>query len=150
MSRRQANEGRSRLARAFPLLLILAVLGCTNSHPGVGQVSGTVKFKGQPLTSGAITWSVIFVTEDGQTTGDVGGEDGKYTVSEVATGRAKVAVVGLPRVPPGLFDPKEKPPTLDNASRCLLESLKKFQNPDTSDLTCPVAKGEQTHDIELK
>ncbi|HEV3444125.1 MAG TPA: hypothetical protein VG099_05740 [Gemmataceae bacterium] len=150
MSRRQTNERKSRFAQALPLLLLLPVFGCTNSHPGVGQVSGTVKFKGQPLTSGAITWSIIFVTEDGQTTGDVVGKDGKYTVNEVATGRAKIAIVGLPRVPPGLVGPKEKPPTLDNASRGLLESLKKFENPDTSGLTFPVAKGKQPHDIELK
>jgi hypothetical protein len=141
------HRGDSR--RLLFLMLILPVVGCSDSNRGVAEVSGALRYKGQPLKSGAITWTVIFVSEDGQTIADVVGKDGRYTVNNLPAGAAKIAVAGFPSVPPGLVGGNEPPPVLDNANYGLLSSLKRFGDPDKSGLTCTVTTGKQGHDIEL-
>jgi hypothetical protein len=130
-------------------LLFLAPAGCNNTGPEVGQVSGMVRYKNEALPSGTITWTVLFVSQDGEETTGLVGKGGEYTVDRVPTGTAKIGVVGMPRVPPGLVGPRERPPALDEADRRRLSSLKKFSDPNKSGLTYTVNKGKQSKDIEL-
>jgi hypothetical protein len=112
-------------------------------------VSGTVRYKGEVLSSGPITWTVFFVSPDGQKVPGVVGKDGKYEARNVPRGPVKIAVVGESRVPPGLMAPGQRPPKLDDASLRLLQNLKPYEHPDRSALTYTVRSGEQRHDIQL-
>jgi hypothetical protein len=136
-----------RHARTFLVLLALGAAGCTG--PGGGQLSGTVRYKDEVLSSGPVTWTVLFVSSDGQTIPGLVGKDGQYNANNVPPGLVKIAVVGEPRVPPGLVAPGERPPKLDDSSLRLLKTLKPYRNPDRSGLTCTVRSGKQRHDIEL-
>ena len=99
-----------RHARTSLVLLALGAAGCTGTGPGVGQVSGNVRYKGEFLSSGPITWTVLFVSPDGNEVAGLVGKDGNYSANNVPAGLVKIAVVGEPRVPPGFIAPGERPP----------------------------------------
>src|SRR5262245_40270573 len=82
-----------RHARTFLVLLALGAAGCTGAGPGVGQVSGTVRYKDEVLSSGPITWTVLFVSPDGNEIAGLVGKDGKYNANNVPPGLVKIAVV---------------------------------------------------------
>jgi hypothetical protein len=135
------------IRRGFLLLLILGASGCGLAYGGVGQVTGTVTFKGKPLTSG----DVLFVSEDGKKHWAVLGPQGVYTIKNVPTGLAKIAVVPRSRVPDGLMGtpgkgragkPRPANPYTDIPAR--------YKSPEKSGLTYTVEPGRQTFDIPLK
>jgi hypothetical protein len=67
-------------------IVLVGLLGCGAKQ---AQVSGTVKFEGEPVAKGYIS----FLPDDGE--GSTAGgtiEDGKYSVSGMAPGRKKVHV----------------------------------------------------------
>jgi hypothetical protein len=140
--------------RDFPKLclmwLIMVAAGCGGSRPRIGQVSGSVQYKNEVLRSGTITWTVAFVSEDGQMVTALVGQDGRYKAENIPTGSAKIAVVGTPQMPPGLRGAKEKPIQPDERDRRLLRALEKFKDHNKSGLMFTLNKGQQEHDIELK
>ena len=150
MIRLQVNGMKIRFPQVCLVSLILAAAGCTAGGPSVGRVSGKVRYKDEVLTSGAITWTVVFVGRDGDTTAGLVGASGEYTAESVPTGLAKIAVVGSPRVPTGLRNHNEQLSVLAEEDSRLLKSLVKFKDPDKSGLTYMVNKGKQGHDIELE
>lgn len=76
------------------LALTLTLIGC---GPARSNVSGTVRYKGKPLTSGTI----IFLASDNKNHQADIGPDGKYKMTGVARGKVKVAViVEPPRIAP--------------------------------------------------
>ena len=141
--------GRRGLIRAFPLILLLIAAGCTGSGRGGSQVSGKVVYQGKALPSEEITWTVIFVGPGDHQRSATVGKDGAYTAEDVPAGPARIAVVGRPPVPPGLVAPGQSPLKLSEASRRLLSTLKKFEDPELSGLRYTVTKGNQRHDIVI-
>jgi hypothetical protein len=112
----------------------LLLAGCA----GKGQVSGKVKYKGEPLPTGTIT----FYDRANKTVSSAIGPDGSYSVEPVAAGPVKVSVVmPMPiymigdKPPPG-----PKPPTLPA----------KYTDRDKSGLDLEVKSGAQTHDFNLE
>jgi hypothetical protein len=119
-----------RLALAASALLLA---GCA----GKGQVSGKVKYKGEPLPGGTIT----FYDRTNHTFASAIGKDGTYSVEQVASGPVKVTVLTpMPiymvgeKPPPG-----PKPPTLPA----------KYADPEKSGLGWEVQSGPQTRDFNL-
>jgi hypothetical protein len=133
-------------------LMALALAGCGTAE---GTVSGTVKFRGQPLTVGDNT--VTFLGEDGSVKSCTVEPDGRYTLRGVHAGRAHVTVHALPPPPNLRMAPGE-----DGQMKPVGESGQpakagqfagipdRYKDPDKSELTCDVRRGDQTFDIELK
>jgi hypothetical protein len=159
--------GRGRRAfgaSALGTLLILSA-GCGSR----GTVSGKVTMKDELLRHGMVT----FATPDGtwsQTSGI--GEDGRYTIERVPPGPVKISVFG------GAVDRKrskskfkERMPTAEDVGdedtpqkvrrKAKMGTTgapppagpavpKKYNDPETSELTYEVKSGPQEHNIELK
>jgi hypothetical protein len=77
----------SRLAAMGVVLSLVAASGCGG---GTGEVSGVVKYKGQPLDGGQITFK-----GGGKLIGVDLKPDGTFTATGVPTGTVKVAVSSL-------------------------------------------------------
>jgi hypothetical protein len=112
----------------------LLLAGCA----GKGQVSGKVKYKGEPLPAGTIT----FYDRANRAVSSAIGPDGGYSVDQVASGPVKVSVVTpMPiymigdKPPPG-----PKPPTLPP----------KYADREKSGLDWEVKSGAQTKDFNLE
>jgi len=126
------------MKRAVVFLLgsVVVVAGC-RGQPEVGEVTGVVRFRGQPLKSG----TVIIRGADHQEKGAAIGPDGRYRVRAVTVGPGRIKVVSHPRAPKGLGgegpgDPRvEIPPHYEDLER--------------SGLTLEVRAGKQDHDINL-
>jgi hypothetical protein len=150
MNCRPKNVWPNGPARVVLLLALLAATGCQPAGPVVGQVSGTVRLKGEVLKSDdAVTLTVLFIARDTTQLTALVGRDGQYTADDVPPGPVKIAVIGLPRVPQGLYAPGTKPPPLDQTHQSLLKRLERYQDPDKSGLTYSVVKGNQSYDIRL-
>src|SRR5262249_60111706 len=79
------------------LLLAVVAAGCARS---TGNVSGTVKFQGKPLTAGTIT----FYDKDNRTASSAISPTGTYEVTQVGSGPVQVAValpLAIPFAGPG-------------------------------------------------
>ena len=74
------------------LFLGFALLSCS---PSVTEVSGTVRFKDQTLSSGSVT----FVGQDGESSSSAIAEDGSYRIEKAPIGLVRIAVASHPRVP---------------------------------------------------
>jgi hypothetical protein len=129
------------LAVALTGGLVLLLGGCENA----GTVSGTVRYKGQPLSEG----SVSFVGEKGQAaTGSID-KSGRYVVFHVPLGSAKVTVqvVGVEGPPPVSFAGVPKTASEPGTN---VKILLRYSVPATSGLQHTVTKGKQAFDIDLK
>ena len=146
--------GKLRLLPSLPLLAVLALVGC---GPSTGSVSGKVTYKDKALPGGMVT----FVGSDQRVKSTPIGADGTYTIDGVTVGTAKISVappVPLPKMPKGMKMDAAKmggAPT-DTAGAAPPADVKPiflpqhYQDPETSKLTFPIAKGKQNHNIELK
>jgi hypothetical protein len=137
------SKSRRGLLASFGVFLALAQLGCGR---GVAEVSGKVRFKDQPLSSGTVT----FVRQDGQSSSSAIAADGSYLIDEAPIGPVKIAVESHPRVPPGLMNPPGRaippPQAPKNHSMTIPE---RYRDPERSGLTHTVKRGSHTHDIDL-
>jgi hypothetical protein len=123
------SAGRLALAASA---LVLA--GCA----GKGQVSGKVKYKGQPLPAGTIT----FFDRANHAVSSAIDPDGGYSVEQVAAGPVKVSVVTpMPIYMPGDKPPPGPPPPTLPA---------KYADREKSGLDWEVKSGAQTHDFNLE
>jgi len=123
-------------------VLILAGLtaGCTR---GTGNVSGTVKFKGQPLPAGTIT----FYDQDNKTASSAI-IDGAYEVTKVGVGPVKVAIavpMYIPFAGPAL--PGAKAPTAAVPKSPSIPP--KYLDREESGLGFEVIRGDQKKDFDL-
>jgi len=132
------------------LLVVSTVAGC---DAGRGNVSGEVKYNGQPLPSGQIT----FLSQAGDkkvVTAQI--EDGKYTVNDLPAGPAVITVRTTPPPRPAA-DPGGraiKPPegsqeVAPTAAGKYVPIPARYGNPDQSGLNYTVTGGNQTHTVEL-
>jgi hypothetical protein len=146
--RRRNRTTRSGLFGAIGIVVIVALAaGCSDDTNG--RVLGRVRFNDRPLTSG----TVIFTFPDGKTrTGEID-ENGAYRVRDVPVGLAKVTVKTGSRVPPGLYPPKDvaiPPPPGAGKEPEPVKIPKRYQDPNSSGLSCNVRAGEQPFDIDLR
>jgi hypothetical protein len=125
------------------LVLVVLAAGC---GPRFGDVSGTVKYQGKPVSGGTIT----FFDAANKTASSLIAPDGSYAVKHVAAGQARITVVtpmpinfkgmsaGLQPVADGGAGPGPGPAL-----------PAKYGDPSQSGLTCDVRSTNQTHDVTL-
>jgi hypothetical protein len=107
---------------------LLGVVGCGDSGPPTGKVTGKVTYNGNPVNGGSVFFAL---KKGGAGTGTIA-EDGTYT-AQVPLGEATVTVN-----PPPAKDPKAP-----------LPFPKKYVSAGTSGLTCEVKSGSNTFDISM-
>jgi hypothetical protein len=129
-----------RRAALCCLLLALAV-GCGK---GKGTISGTVKYKGTPLTSGTI----IFRGPDGYVDSTSISNQGEYTLANFPVGEAKITVATQlyeKETPGGTSKSKGKKKKVAN----VVEIPTKYSDPERSKLSYTVVDGPQQHNVDL-
>jgi len=140
------------VSRFFLLLSVLMVLaGC--GEP-TASVSGTVKFKDQPLPSG----TVLFHGPDGRVEHAVIGEGGKYALANAPLGPVRIAVKSHAAQPTGMPGAGKPPPGAKDHAPAQGEKRDgryvpippRYADPETSGLSHTVRTGSQTHDIDLR
>jgi hypothetical protein len=146
-----------RCHKAFLGLFTLAVAGCSG---GTGEVSGQVKFKGEPLPSGRVTFACQTGTKD-VLSSEI--QKGKYTISGIPVGTVKIMVEtfqppptntppptkipgGIPPNIKGMPEPGTPPPV----SGRYVAIPQRYGNLSQSGLSYTVASGQQEHDILLQ
>jgi len=127
--------------RVLLLGVIFVPLGCGQKQKAT--VSGTVTYKGTPLTSGTVT----FYGSDNQVVSGSIDTNGAYSIAGVPVGPAKISVITPPAPSPKQV--KGGVPGGD-AQTNSVQIPKKYELPDQSGLTYTVVSGSQEHPIELK
>lgn len=123
------------------VLLVALASGCS----GRGTVSGTVKYKGELLTTGEVN----FIAAGGASRSGLIGSDGRYEITDAPPGEV-VVVVTATRAEGGKAS--GSPLTASKADKApVVRSLVpvKYGDPKTSDLRYTVAAGSQVKDFEL-
>lgn len=116
--------------------LLLLQAGCGR---GWGHVSGTVRYKGNPLPNGTIT----FYDEANQAVSDHISAEGKYTVNKVAAGKVKITVTApMPIFLPGDQTAKKQFVNMPNLPA-------RYGDAEKSGLNRDITAGSQTLDIDL-
>ena len=149
-------SSRGRLA--YGLLAVVASLAAaalSGCGPSKASITGTVKFNGQPLPSGTIT----FTSDAGNTVKGSVITDGKYTITDFQTGPAKVSVVttpssrGVGTAPPGTAampaPGAAAAPGVVTAPGKYVPIPPRYSSPEESKLTYDVKGGENTKDFDL-
>ncbi len=129
---------RARWSAVLTALTVLAwCSGCGPGGPPTGSVSGKVTYKGQPLTTGVVT----FINEKaGSGASSDLDPSGSYHIESIRTGDYNVAVH---RRPPLL---SEGPKVFENWKLSIPD---KYQDHQTSGLTVTVEEGRKTADFGL-
>ncbi|HEY7326704.1 MAG TPA: hypothetical protein VH592_03625 [Gemmataceae bacterium] len=124
--------------------LLFLFSGC-GYFENAGSVSGTVSYKGQSLSEG----SVSFVSDNGKVVTGPIDKGGRYSVSSVPIGSAKVtvSVVGADGTPPISF---AGPPKSAQGTTTGPKIPVRYAVTATSGLQHSVTKGRQQFDIDLK
>ncbi len=151
MSMRRGTSSGWQARAGLLLLFVLPISGCGGGPPS-GTVTGTVTFKGAPLTTGR----VIFYGANNQTAIAQIGEDGNYEAIKVPLGLVKVAVDTPP--PPSRETVKAAKTGKRRFERGVPISLPentvsipaKYGNPELSGFSLTVKEGSQPYDIALK
>jgi hypothetical protein len=130
-------------------LSALAVMGCGSPR---GSVSGIVRFRGTPVTTGSIS----FHGDNGEVVSSLLATDGSYHIGCLTPGPVRVTVVSHPSVPPSLtvnrmHNVYASPhgPARMGVSQRYWALPDKFSKPDRSGLAYVIESGEQSIDIEL-
>jgi hypothetical protein len=114
---------------------LLALPGCAG-RASTGNISGVVKYKGEPVTAGTVSF---FAETNAVCSGQID-RDGNYTVIGVPTGNAKITVQ-TPRADIRMPGGESPPKTISIPT--------KYFDQDQSGLTHLVTKGQQTRDLNL-
>ena len=141
----------NRLSQMMQTFLWLAVLsfaaadmGCGSSKGGA-KVSGTVKYQGQPLPSGNVT----FFDAKKEIVGSAEITNGSYSMTGVPPGKVNISVTTPPAMP---IDPSNPAPK-DMKGEAPVPGVPippQYGNPEQSGLTYDVKPGPQDHPIELR
>jgi hypothetical protein len=136
LPKKRRVSGRLLGFGAAALVTLGGLLAHAAGRPSDGIVTGEVRFDGQPLGSGTVT----FVTAAGERSTSLA-PDGTYQLA-VPPGPATILFFNHPAVPPGLQDePWNEPP--------LPPVPQRYESPQTSGLTCTVHRGSQVCPIDL-
>lgn len=146
----------------LPLLLVILVSGCQSKNPNApAQVGGTVKYKGQPLKGGKVT----FHTLEGLGLSAVIRDDGTYTISDIPADDFKISVE-TESINPATNKPQDysqgghksqayNPPGAPaNAGKGpdpanYVKIPEKYSKPDTSGLSVTLKPGKNWKDIDM-
>lgn len=142
---------RALVGPAVTASLLLVVAGC--GGPSVGDVSGTVKFKGAPIPNGRIT----FYSQVGRKEAQGGRiQDGEYSVAGIAVGPAQVSVetFGSAAADTGGKTPKDIDISgfkgmVPSTGGKKVDIPARYAQPNTSKLEYEVKSGKQTHNLDL-
>jgi hypothetical protein len=137
------------------LLLAGAVAGCGGKSGAT--VSGSVSYKGKPVTSG----EVVFLSPDGKASVRAAiGPDGTYTAKNVPVGPAKLAVdnpapagaAAAGRAPAGKAPPANDPEVQEMKEKAshYVATPPRYADPNQSGLSYTVTSGTQKHDVPLQ
>jgi hypothetical protein len=143
---RRAGGSRRPSIGAVAIVVTLIAPGCSRSGPEHAQVTGTVRYNGNPVTKGTIT----FQTSDPKGTNATGtiGPDGKYTLQTEESGDGallgeyRVAIFARDDAVLDYIPTKPVPP-----KRLVPE---KYESPDTSELKATVKSGRNEIPFDLK
>jgi len=136
---------RDRLS-SVAFLLFVAVAGCSDSGPKVVKVTGTLTFKGQPVSNAVLTFRPEFGRQSWAQTDEQGRFKINYDRDQdgAVVGKHKVWIdlrtVPSPNQEPGM--PGRRPPM----SKEMSEFFDKY-NADNSKLTVEITK--DTKDLKL-
>jgi hypothetical protein len=130
-------------------LLLAGTLLAGGCGKSTGSVSGKVTYKGQPLSSGKVT----FLGERASAFGLIG-PDGTYSIPNAPAGQVTITVENLKVVKSMTMDPSKMGGSASDAppvrpSEPAVEAPIGYADAKTSRLTYEVKSGQQTHDIEL-
>lgn len=134
-------RGFVRFGTAAAMALLLFVAGCGKR---MGDVSGNVSYRGEPLPSGNVT----FFDKSNQVVGTSAITAGKYRIRNLPAGTVTITVTSAP--PPNKVKKGLPPPDKDAVSgdaNVTIPSM--YGNPEKSGLTYQVKPGPQKHPIEL-
>jgi hypothetical protein len=123
--------------------MILLPSGC-GSFENKGTISGTVRYKGEPLSEGRVS----FVNDKGRVVTATIDQSGRYVASHVPTGSAKVTVQVVPADGPPPISFGAIPQSVHVAAAAL-KIPSRYGAPSTSGLILEVSKGNQQFDIDL-
>lgn len=133
---------RLRWVRSLGMLVLLSPLilaGCSSIKEGSHIVKGVVKFKGEVLPGGTITFTS---STDSTKVARCGiNSDGTYSL-DAPEGEVKISVLG-----------PSKPSDTKEGTKAPIDPklLKKYEKADSSGLTYTVTKeSTQIHDVDLK
>ncbi|MFO0970297.1 MAG: hypothetical protein U0793_32510 [Gemmataceae bacterium] len=128
----------------FSALVLAPLAGCGG---GVGDVSGVVDFGGKPVKVGDVT----FYGPDNVPHGAKLDRDGKYSITGVPAGKARVVVVSPnPKGMPTLVREGKKFGPDEEDVKNWVALPKKYEDPATSGLEFDVKSGSNTIPINLK
>lgn len=139
MTTRYSKSPWVRLVGAVAVATTLALVGCSKGVKKV-TVSGTVSYKGQPLSSGILK----FVGSEGSYSAAVIQADGTYTITDVVPGEIQVGIMEAPQgsgSSSGAGGPSGKPP---------VSLPEKYRNPESSGLKYTITPDTRKLDIDIK
>lgn len=150
------------LTTVFAVPVVLA--GCTKNPNAPAQISGVVKYKGQPLPAGTI----VFHDAEGKAYSASIQQDGKYELTDIPTGDMKVTVdtedfnpakvqptyggqraskMGMSSMPaPPGATPR---PTQEDKKAQYVKIPDKYRDANSSGLSATLKKGKNQKDFEL-
>jgi hypothetical protein len=142
---------RSRLAATLPrwpivaLLAMVAFLGGCSGNSAV--VSGTVRYKGELLTTGEVS----LIADGGKSRSGLIGDDGSYQINDAPVGPVRVVVIAR-RVQGGPTGESPVAARLAADRQVVVTSLipTRYGDPATSGLNFEIVAGKQIHDLDLK
>lgn len=141
----------------------LALAGCTKNPNAPAQISGVVKYKGQPLPGGTI----VFHDSEGKAYSAPIQQDGKYQLTDIPVGEMKVTVEtesvnpskkqptygGQRAAKMGMsnYNPPGAPPrpSEEDKKAQYVKIPDKYSNASTSGLSATLGKGKNTKDFDL-
>lgn len=132
--------GAIRVGVCMAMSALLFAAGCSKQ---MGEVSGTVNYRGEPLPGGNVT----FFGKDNKILGTAAITNGKFKKLKLPPGAATITVTSAPPPSKSKTDaveaPGKAPPTK------IVEIPTKYGNPEKSGLSIKVKVGPQKHPIEL-
>jgi hypothetical protein len=142
----------------FSCLAAVLLSGCGGGRPTTAAVSGTVTFRGRPVTAG----TVLFIADDGtQSASAELSPEGTYAMPGAPVGPVRVAVqtaafryrraapAGV-KPPPGLVASSPQYQPVDNPVGTVYVPIPAhYESPEESGLSYTVQRGQQTLDIAL-
>jgi hypothetical protein len=133
---------------ALPTLLLVLISGCEGRSKAT--VTGTVKYKGEPIPSG----QVVFYGAGDQSAMAMINEDGSYKATNVPLGPVKIALV-MPPSTAGMEKAAKKMKTRFGKGNPYPDSIKtvslpkKYSDPAQSGLGLTVIQGTQPYEINI-
>jgi hypothetical protein len=126
------------LGRLLVLVTALTIYGCGPAAKPQGKITGSVKYKGKPVTAGLVT---LMGKGTGSGTTAILNSSGEFTVPTMDAGTYTIAI--------GPPTPKQLPPgTKAEAAQPFTIPIK-YQDPGQSTITKDVDEGDNVMDIEV-